>query len=338
MKRRENDSRSPAKLLDHVRELQVRLLVSFSIVMVGGILGYVFYTQILDFLRSPLNAPLYYSTPAGSFAFIMKICGMVGVAVAVPVIIYSLVMFVRPAFKEVLTLRRVYFTTLFSIFLAVSGAAFGFIFIIPGALKFFAGFQVNGLSALISADSYLNFVINVLITFILVFQIPLLVTLIDRIKPIPPKTLFKAEKWVILASLIISLIVPFAFDIITCLLIAAPIVVLFNLSIILILWQHAQTARLARKHQKRARKQAPTFVTPQPVPTSSPAPVFATTPFTQTAPPPRPVARPSRPSMDIIRPAKATPARRSAPAIHPPTRPPAPGPTNDLRFISDIRS
>lgn len=156
----------------------------------------------------------------------------------IPVIIYQIIMFVRPALPKVFSRKRVASYTGLSAFLAAAGAAFAFYIILPGALHFFAGFQVEGLAALIGADAYLSFVTNVLITFALVFQIPLLLVIIDHIKPLKPKKLLKAEKYVILGGLVISFFVPFALDIVTSLLIAAPIVLLYNMSILMIVIRH----------------------------------------------------------------------------------------------------
>ena len=184
-------------LIDHIRELRTRLVVCAVVLVVGGIVGYMFYTPILEWLRSPLGADLYYSTPAGSFNFILKVSSMIGILAAVPFFIFQLIMFVQPVFKERLSGIRVIGYTFASILLAVVGALFAFYVILPGALRFFAGFQVAGLSALIDANNYLNFVINAIVTFIIVFQIPLVMVIIDRIKPISPKKLLAAEKYVI---------------------------------------------------------------------------------------------------------------------------------------------
>jgi sec-independent protein translocase protein TatC len=202
----------PTTLYDHIRELQMRLIVSAVALTVAGIIVYAFYGQLLKLLSSPLGAPLYYDTPAGSFSFIMKICFTGGLIIAIPVLIYNLIMFVRPAFGETLPKRRVYLTTIASTFLAMAGAMFAYTVILPGALKFFAGFQVSGLSALISADNYLGFVTNIIITFVIMFQLPLLIMFFDTIKPISPKKLLKGEKWVVLGSLVLALIVPFTYD------------------------------------------------------------------------------------------------------------------------------
>jgi sec-independent protein translocase protein TatC len=225
-------------LMDHIRELRTRIVVCAVVLILGGALGYIFYTPILEWLRSPLGTNLYYSTPAGSFNFVIKVSSMIGILAAVPFMIFQLIMFVQPVFKERLSAGRIVFYTIASIFLAVAGACFAFYAILPGALKFFSGFQVAGLSALIDANNYLNFVINAIVTFMLVFQIPLLMIIIDRIKPISPKKLFAAEKYVVLGGLLVSLIVPFAMDITTSLLIASPIVILYNLSVGMIIIRH----------------------------------------------------------------------------------------------------
>lgn len=239
-----------ATLLTHVRELQFRLLITAVVLVGAGVVAYLYYEQILDILRAPLNAPLYYNSVSGSFAFIMKICMVAGIAVSVPLIVYNFIMFVRPAFIEVFTRKRVFFMTVGSILAAAGGAVFGFTFIIPGALHFFAGFQVNGLNELISADSYLNFVINVLITFILMFQLPIVVSLIDRIKPISPRAMIKGEKWALIGSIIISLLVPFAMDVMTQVLIAAPIFILYNLALVVVVVQHSYAKKVAKKTAK----------------------------------------------------------------------------------------
>lgn len=231
---------------DHIRELQMRLIVSVIALAVAGTVVYFFYAPILALLTSPLGAPLYYSTPAGSFTFVMKICFTGALIVTIPILAYNLIMFIRPAFQKTLTMKRVLITTGSSTALAIAGAAFAFYCILPGTLLFFKGFQVTGLNALISADNYLSFVTNIIIMFVIVFQIPLLILFIDIIKPLQPKKLIKMEKWVILGSLAVALLAPFTYDLVTSLLIALPIIVLYNLSIIIVFVRHASAAHKAQ--------------------------------------------------------------------------------------------
>lgn len=241
-----NNNHTPKTVYDHIRELQMRFFASAVALIVGGFAVYAIYEPILGILSAPLGAPLYYSNPTGGFAFVMKICFTGGLIIAIPVLIYNLIMFVRPVFPTALSMKRILLTTLGSTLLAIAGTLFAYYCILPGTLHFFASFQVDGLNALISADEYLGFVTNIIITFIVMFQIPLVIAFIDKIKPLQPKQLLKMEKWVILGSLIIALLVPFAYEFVTSMLIAVPIVALYNLSIILVIFQHQLSAKRAQ--------------------------------------------------------------------------------------------
>ncbi len=246
MKRQSAAKRPATTLYDHIRELQFRLFACAAALIVAGLGVYLFYEPILELLRAPLGAPLYYNSPAGSFAFVMRICLMGGLTIAIPAIVYNLIMFIQPAYGQTMKRRSIIITSALSSLFAIAGATFAYTFILPGSLHFFEGFQVSGLSALISADNYLGFVTNIIITFVLVFQIPLLIVFIDTVKPLPPKQMLKMEKWVILGSLIIALVVPFTYDIATSMLIALPIIILYNLSLAVVVIRHFRA-----KHRTR---------------------------------------------------------------------------------------
>jgi sec-independent protein translocase protein TatC len=214
---------------------------------------------------------------------------MVGIFVMIPITVYNLVMFTQPALREKLSRLRVYSTTLASLLLASLGAAFGFFVIIPLALKFFFKFQVDGLVALISADEYLRFVVSVVITFILIFQLPLIISFIDHISPLQPKKLFKAEKFIVIGSLVVALLVPFALDPAVQFMIASPIIILYNLSIGIVLLQ-----RWVRRRK----------VTSQPNSQLTPHPITPATPVQPPQPLPssKPTSSPARRrSMDVVK-------------------------------------
>jgi sec-independent protein translocase protein TatC len=251
----------PTMMIHHVKEFQIRLLVVVAILIVGMVVGYFFYEPLFAFIKAPLNGPLHYTSPSGSFTFVIKICLLVGIITAIPAAVYNIIMFVQPALKKRLSKVRVYLATLFSLLLATIGGSFAFFIIIPLALKFFYKFQVDGLVALISADDYLRFVVGVIITFVLIFQLPLIISFIDHIKPLSPLKLFKAEKYIIVGSVAVGVLVPFAFDPVVQMLIASPIIVLYNLSIGIVFIQRLMRAKAAKRHEKQARK----AITKQPV-------------------------------------------------------------------------
>lgn len=339
--RSETAAQAPTMMIHHVREIQLRLLAVVGVLIAGMVVGYLYYEPLFEFIKAPLSGPLHYTSPAGSFTFIIKICMMIGIIVTLPVAIYNAIMFVQPALSKRLSRARVYLTTFASLLLAAGGAAFGFFVIIPLALRFFYKFQVDGLVALISADEYLRFVVGVIITFVIIFQLPLLISLIDHIKPLPPRKLLKLEKYIIVGSVFVGVVVPFALDPTVQLLIASPIIVLYNLSIIIVVVQHGVRARRMKRAEARARKRTPHVAEPAavqaPVPVAATAPVVpATTISAPVAPKRRPVrsmdgihkpatqvSRPKRPlgvrTSGIISDVRPTP--RPAGRLTPPPRP-----------------
>lgn len=228
----------PLTLLDHLHELRFRVACSAAAFLAGGAVGYIFHLQIIEWVRRPLHQTLYFNTPAGNFNFIMSICMLTGLIAAIPVIAYNLIAFIQPALPSAVLGKKIRRMTLFSFVLAMCGMFFAYFVIIPASLRFFLGFNIAGIEAIITADSYLQFIISSLISFMVIFQIPLIMTIIDRIKPIPPSKLLKKERHVIVGSLVIALAQPFTYDPLTMFLIAAPMIVLYNLSIIMLYLAH----------------------------------------------------------------------------------------------------
>lgn len=254
-----------ATFFDHVKELRRRLTWSAVIFMLGGGLGYLYHQPIINFLKRPLYGPLYYDSPAGNFNLIMEVCLLVGLFFALPVLIYNIVRFIEPALAKLLKRRHLSLVTLMGFVLAAMGAVFAYVIVLPMSLHFFQGFKVDGVKALISASSYLNFVIKCLISFMIIFQLPLLILFINFVKPLPPKRLLKYEKYVIVGSLVVAVILPFTYDPITQFVIALPIILLYNMSIVLV-WGVNRTPKRHRTHRKTVAKETPPIVFQQHIP------------------------------------------------------------------------
>lgn len=235
----------------HIAELRGRLTKVALLFILGACVGYGFHDYFIETLKQPLNEKIYYTSPAGGFNFVMKICLVFGLVVALPALVYNLIEFIRPAFKNKIKKRSVRLVSLLSLVLALAGGVFAFLVVVPMSLKFFQHFT-EGVTALLSANDYLSFVINCVISFMVIFQAPLIVLFIDHIKPLTPSKLFQYEKHVIVGSLAAALILPFTYDPMTQFLIAIPIIALYNLSILFIAINHAGRKRAARKNRKPA--------------------------------------------------------------------------------------
>lgn len=238
-----------ASLREHIQELRTRLLVITGAFIIWCGVGYAVREPLTKLILNPLGQSVYYNTPQGGFEFFMRVIMTAGFIAAVPIIVHQLLRFVEPAVGERLTNKVMRRTLLWSFVLAAVGIVFAYLAILPTSLKFFSEFGGKAVQPLISADSYLNFVLGILATFALLFQLPLIISIIDHIKPLKPQQLTKYRRHVIVGSLIIALIMPFTYDPITQFVIAMPIVVLFELSVLIVRWNHHLTR--AQKREQR---------------------------------------------------------------------------------------
>ena len=279
-----------APFIEHVQELRARLAWSALVLGVGAAVGYVLRDVILDWLQAPLHATLYYTNVTGAFEFLMQACLLVGVIFAVPVLVYNLVAFVRPALPRPVSRGQIGGVVAASCVLTVSGVLFAYYVSLPAVLHFLRTIDVQHLHPLIAADSYLSFVMSYLAVFAAMFQLPLLVLFIDHITPIPPAALRKWRRWVIIGAFAAALILPIAPDPVSQLMLALPVVVLYEVSLWLVVLVHS------RRHRHQA--------SPPPAPPRQPAPQRL--PMAIAVPHQRPRTQ---------RPARMDPIRSAGPAI-----------------------
>ena len=160
---------------------------------------------------TPFGSALYYTSPAGGFNFVMEAAFLVAVFITLPVMIYQVVRFVEPALP--IKIKNIVLARLItsSIILALLGAVFAYYILIPQSLHFFSSYTSASVKPLISTGEYLNFVAGTIITFAVIFQIPLILLFINRIKPLKPRKILHYQKIVIIGSLVLAVILPFTY-------------------------------------------------------------------------------------------------------------------------------
>ena len=225
---------APLTFYDHVRELRTRLAWCFGVLLIGGIVGYYFRAPIVAFLQKPLHAPLFYFSPTAGFNFVLKVATCIGVLAALPVFLYHTVRFIEPALSVKIRPRLLMTLITASLALSVLGIAFAYYWLVPTSLHFFAGYSSAIVKPLIGTDEYLSFIISSLLTFALIFQIPLIILFINRIWPLTPSMLLHYQRHIIVGAFALAVILPFTYDPVTQFIIAIPIVFLYYLSIVLL--------------------------------------------------------------------------------------------------------
>jgi len=228
--------REKLPLVEHLKELRRRLFYVAACVTVGAAVAYGLERKLIDVLLRPSHGQDFiYTSPMGGMNFLFSVCLDIGLVLATPVIIYQLLAFVQPLMHN--TSRRfLLFASASTGIVAVLGVLFGYFIGLPQALHFLLHqFVTVQVKPLITIQSYMQFVALYLFGSALMFQLPLILLFINRIKPLKPSSLFKYERHLIVAAFIIAFIMNPTPNIVDQLLVVLPIIVTYQLGILL-LW------------------------------------------------------------------------------------------------------
>jgi sec-independent protein translocase protein TatC len=163
---------------------------------------------------------------------------------ALPIILWQAYAFVLPAFSP--AERRVALPLMLMVpFLFICGVAFGYFVALPRAINFLQNFNDQSFDILIRAADYYKFSVVLLAVIGLLFQIPVGVLAVTRLGVISARQLAKNRGYVILALAIVAAVATPTPDPVTMMIALAPLVILFELSIL-----------LARLFERRAERRA----------------------------------------------------------------------------------
>ena len=224
-------------LTSHLQELRKRLILSFVAVGAGFALCYAFAEKIFDVLSAPLlekmpaGGSLIFTSVAEAFFTYMKVAFIAGLILASPFVLYQIWAFVAPGLYRHEKRYAVPFVLAGSFFFAL-GIFFAYYVALPVGFKFLLGFATDFIKPLPSMKEYLSFSIKFLLAFGLVFEFPVVLVLLARIGVIDAKTLARQRKYAILLIFIFAAVLTPP-DIISQVLVAIPLMGLYELSILL---------------------------------------------------------------------------------------------------------
>lgn len=269
--------------IEHVYELRRRVVYIALSVVIWSTAAYAVERHIVALLLRPAHGQSFiYTSPIDGINFLFKLCLYVGVALSIPVIVYQFLRFIEPLMQRS-SVRFIRYSTLVSGVLALTGMVFGYFVGLPAALYFLLHqFVIAQIHPLLTIDAYLSFVLVYMLGSALVFQIPLIVLFINRIKPLTPRGLIKRERWAILFAVVLGFIMNPTPNIFDQLFVVGPIILSYQLSILLVWWQNRTPKKVVHLRAMRiqdAEKQAERFrrsATLQPLRyTAESSPLFA---------------------------------------------------------------
>jgi sec-independent protein translocase protein TatC len=198
-----------ATLVEHLGELRARIVVSLIGITLGFIVAYAFHGQLVKWLEDALPAShrkLITLSPAEPFLTSMWISLYAGFLLAFPVVLYQVWSFFAPAFEQN-TQRIVVGLTAFAAILAAGGLAFGYFVALPAAVHFLTNFDSKLYDIQIRARDYLSFAAVVLFAVTIVFEVPIVILGLVRIRLLSSAKLRRNRRigYVVMAAIAVAL-------------------------------------------------------------------------------------------------------------------------------------
>ena len=244
---------SKAPLLDHLIELRRRLLWSFGTFVLAFAGCFYFARPIFAFLVQPLleagQERVIYTAIFEAFFVQVKVAFFAALMVSFPVIANQLWRFVAPGLyaKEKKAMRPFLMLTPF---LFLGGAALAYYGAMPVALKFLLSYQgdVGGVQqdALPAVGNYLDFVTRFLFGFGVAFLLPVLLMLLERAGLVTRDQLKRGRRYAIVVAFVLAAVLTPP-DVISQFMLAVPLILLYEISLIAIWFTERRRARDAAK-------------------------------------------------------------------------------------------
>ncbi|MBI4198403.1 MAG: twin-arginine translocase subunit TatC [Chloroflexi bacterium] len=233
---------------EHLEELRRRLTVAAIGTVVTTAVAFVFHRQVLLLLIHPAEralgqkAPLVFTSTTELLGVSMKVALMGGLVLALPLWVYQAMMFVAPGLTP--REKRYVFFSLPGITLAfIAGVLFGYFVLIPPALRFLLNFNTDIAKPFISIGNYINLITTLLFWLGVVFETPVLMFVLARLRIVTHRTFARWRKLAIIGAFVLGAAITPTFDPVNQTLVAVPIILLYEAGILL--------AWLGRRREKK---------------------------------------------------------------------------------------
>ena len=223
--------------ISHLIELRSRLLRAIVAVVIVLLALFPFAKKIYALLAEPLlrvlpqGSTMIATDVTGTFLVPLKVTLMAAFLIALPYVLYQAWAFVAPGLYQ--HEKRLVIPVLVSSFVFfLVGMAFAYFLVFPIAFGFFAGYTPVGVQMMTDIDKYLSFVLTMFVAFGLTFETPVVVIVLVRMRIVSLEKLKAARPYVIVGAFVVGAVFTPP-DVISQLLLAVPLWLLFELGILL---------------------------------------------------------------------------------------------------------
>lgn len=217
----------------HLVELRDRIAKSVIAMVITTAISFIFTKTLIEILKRPASSVDFQAiTPTENLAVYFKVALAGGFIIAMPILVYQAIAFIAPGLtsKEKKTILQLlpFVTILF-----VTGVLFAYFVALPPAMGFLGTFMSDLAENTWRLSEYISVVTRMIVWVGVIFETPLIIMILARMGLVTPQWLANKRKlWFVLAFVLSALITP-TMDPINQAIIAVPLIILLELSIIL---------------------------------------------------------------------------------------------------------
>ncbi len=235
---RDRQELSSMGFLEHLEELRKRIIRSVVYIGAGFSVCYWWHEDIFGWMQKPIvfalknhNLPvsLVYTNPTDPFNMYLKISLIVGIFVSSPFVLYQVWAFIAPGLYK--SERRYVAPFMFStVGLFVAGGLFAYKMVYPAALNFLIEYSAQ-FTPMITINEYTDLFMTIVLGLGVVFEMPILVFFLALFGIVSPGWMWRNLRYSILVIFIIAAVITPTTDIMNMCIFAAPMILLYLVSI-----------------------------------------------------------------------------------------------------------
>ncbi|MET1035247.1 MAG: twin-arginine translocase subunit TatC [Arthrobacter sp.] len=215
-------------LKEHLIELRNRLFVALVALFLATVGGFFLYQPVLQILIAPVNAmggEVNFGSVISPFDNMIKISVFLGLVMSSPVWLYELWAFIVPGLKKNEKRTALAFIGA-SVPLFVFGLGLAY-WVLPHALTFFLGLTPTQATNIVEVDTYLNFVIRLLLAFGVALIVPVLMVGLNLVGILPGKVIVKNWRITVFLICLVAAMAAPGGDALTMFALAGPLLLVF---------------------------------------------------------------------------------------------------------------
>lgn len=227
------DNQREMTMVEHLTELRKRIIWVLVVFVIALVAGLFFAGPVISYMKeNPLagGVPLKSFHPSDALAVYMQFAFLIGLIVTLPVGLFHIWRFVSPGLRAEERRVTLYFIPA-AFFLFLIGILFGYYIVFPMVMQFMANITME-----IQADpnygiaQYFSFLFNMVIPFGILFELPIVVMFLTRLRILNPMRLAKIRRiaYFVLVVIAVTVTPP---DMVSDILVTIPLLILYELSI-----------------------------------------------------------------------------------------------------------